>query len=204
MYPKPIQQLIEYFTRLPGIGPRAAGRFVFALLKEDPELVKDFGETLASLPQTVIACGECFRAVEKNPPTDKICDLCQNNQRNQAMLMVVEKDSDFLNIEKNRFYNGLYHVLGGTISALDTESTKKLKIKELYDRVRAKKSALPQLEIILATNPTPEGDNTANYLEKILEPLIVKITRLGRGITAGSELEYLDETTMRNALKNRK
>ena len=118
--------------------------------------------------------------------------------------MVVEKESDLLSVERSGNYKGLYHVLGGVVSLLDSESTKKLTMLELYTRVSSAKKSDSALEIILATNPTPEGDVTANYIERILEPLTVAITRLGRGITAGSELEYIDETTMLNALKNRK
>ncbi len=202
MYPKPIQKLIEYFAHLPGIGPRAAGRFVFALLKEDPEFLKEFGAALSNLNAAVGTCAQCFKTIEAGNGT--LCVFCSNKNRNPALIMVLEKESDLLMVEKSGSYQGLYHILGGTISPLDSASSKKLTVKQLYDRVQAQKAKTPELEIILATNPTPEGDSTANYVERTLEPLQATITRLGRGITAGSELEYIDETTIMNALKNRK
>lgn len=206
MYPKPIQKLIDCFSKLPGVGPRAAGRFVFTLLREDPNFVKDFGAALTALPQTIIACSRCFRSIEKahGEISEKQCSLCADGKRNPASVMVVEKEADMLTVEKSGKYQGLYHVLGGILSPLDKDSAKKLRIRELYDRIFADKGEHQSLEIILATNPTPEGDMTANYIERVLEPLGVAITRLGRGITAGSELEYLDDTTVMHALKNRK
>lgn len=206
MYPPPIQKLIDYFAKLPGIGPRAAGRFVFSLLKEDPSFLKEFGKAIANLPRAVGQCRQCFRSVgtSNTAPENLICSLCSNKNRTPHTIMALEKESDLLMVEKSGSFQGLYHVLGGTVSPLDPESPKKLKIKELYERVAAQKKENKKLEVILATNPTPEGDMTANYIERVLEPLAVTVTRLGRGITAGSELEYLDESTIRNSLINRK
>lgn len=204
MYPKPILQLIEYFTRLPGVGPRAAGRFVFSLLKENPSFVKEFGEALSVLPSAVTTCENCFRTIEQKKSANGRCVFCSDKNRNSSIVMVIEKESDLAAAEKSGAYRGLYHVLGGTLSMLDNESPKKLKIKELYARLAEAKKTRPELEVILATNPTPEGDVTANYIERVLEPLSIQMTRLGRGITSGSELEYIDEITMQNALKNRK
>lgn len=203
MYPKPIQQLIDYFATLPGIGPRAAGRFVFALLKQDPEFLKGFGASIANLPASVALCSQCFKSIE-NTDEAKLCIYCGNKNRAQNLIMILEKEADLASIEKSGTFQGLYHILGGTVSVLDNESPKKLRMRELYARVASSKKTTPHIEIILATNPTPDGDMTANYIERILEPLAVTITRLGRGITAGSELEYADETTIAHALKNRK
>lgn len=203
MYPKPIQKLIDCFATLPGIGPRAAGRFVFALLKQDPEFLKEFGNSITALPTSVSLCAQCFKSIEHNAGT-KLCVLCQNSHRAKDSIMVLEKEADLAAIEKSGTFKGLYHILGGTISALDADSPKKLKIRELYTRIAGCKKNSPDTEVILATNPTPDGDMTANYVERILEPLTVKITRLGRGITAGSELEYTDENTIAHAFKNRK
>ena len=230
MYPKSVQKLIEFFAKLPGVGPRAAGRYVFALLKEEPQFVKEFGITLANLPSTVGICSECCMSIEQEKENitgynvtpslgrnvnkapisllarrnKNLCAFCANKNRNRTVVMVVEKESDLATVEKTGMFQGLYHVLGGTLSPLDNDSAKKIKIRELYNRVAEQKKSLPDLEVILATNPTLEGDVTANYIERILEPLKVKLTRLGRGITAGSELEYLDDTTVMHALKNRK
>ena len=203
-YPESIQKLIEYFTKLPGVGPRAAGRFVFALLKQEPEFLQNFGKALSDLPSRVGTCRECFLSIEKSQHhTEDLCRFCNHTGREKSLIMVLEKESDLNAVEKSNLFKGRYHVLGGTLSPLDPQSTKKLKIRELYNRIQNLKSD-PKTEVILATNPTPEGDITANYIEKILEPLAVKVTRLGRGITSGSELEYVDETTIRNALNNRK
>lgn len=204
MYPKPIQKLIEYFSKLPGVGPRAAGRYVFSLMKESPEFVKEFGIALANLPSSVSSCEECFRSIEKANSNGALCAFCGNPSRVKNSIMVLEKESDLLAIEKTGTFQGLYHVLGGTLSPLEQDSAKKLRIKELYNRIAERKKTIPDMEIILATNPTPEGDMTANYIQRVLEPLQVSITRLGRGITAGSELEYLDDSTVMHALKNRK
>lgn len=203
MYPKPIQKLIEHFSTLPGIGPRAAGRFVFALLKSEPEFLKEFGNSIANLSGAISLCAQCFKSIERDAEKP-LCEFCANTHRIPHQIMVLEKEADLASIEKSGTFRGLYHILGGTLSALDSESPKKLKIRELYNRAADIKKRAPELEMILATNPTPEGDMTANYIERVMEPLGIKITRLGRGITAGSELEYVDETTIIHAMKNRK
>ena len=138
-----------------------------------------------------------------------LCELCRGSRRNPRMIMVVEKEVDLKNIERTRKFDGLYHVLGGTIDPLDSAAPGRLHLRELFERARLLAADGPEIEIILATNPTAEGNATALYLDRIFSPLknqhpALKITRLGRGISTGAELEYSDEITIANALENRK
>lgn len=207
MYPKPLQSLIDLFTKFPGIGPRQATRFAFHILKR-PGLAKELASHLATLEDTIGFCRQCFRALEQND--SGLCSLCRDEKRDTTILAVVEKESDMYNLEKTGSFLGLYHVLGGVISPFDHDSPKKLRLRELHERVK-KNTAMhhERFEVVLATNSTTEGDTTAMYIERILSPLKeiypeLKISRLGRGLSLGSELEYADETTIRNAFQNRK
>lgn len=207
MYPKPIQRIIEAFSRFPGVGPRQASRFAFFLLKEKNGLLKELSEALNELGDKIIYCSQCFRAIEKNE--SGLCNFCQNSKRQPDLIAVAEKESDLQNLEKTGEFQGLYHVLGGVISALDPESPKKIHLKELYVRIENILQKQQKAEIILATGATTEGDTTALYIERILKPLAdkfpeLKISRLGRGLSLGAELEYADEATLKNALKNRR
>ncbi len=202
-----IQKLAEYFEKLPGIGPRQARRFVYALLKKDTDFINSFSKLISNLKKETISCQECQRYFEtKNGNT--ICLICNNLNRNKNTLLVIEKDVDLNNIEKAGFYNGLYFVLGGLVPPIGADLPEEVKMRELFEKVK-KDSTLKNLkEIILAFSATPEGENTANYTTKILEPITekfpVKISRLGRGLSTGTELEYSDKETITNALKNRK
>lgn len=196
-----ISKLSLLFERFPGIGPRQARRFVYALLDEHDDIVKELAGTIQELKSNVKRCNECFRAFEAS---DSTCPICRTNAKHSNML-VVEKDVDLENIEKAGIYNGLFHVLGGSISPLNPNSQEKLRLKELYSRI--KKS--PEInEVILATSATNEGDATSAYIERILEEFKkqrgLKISRLGRGLSTGSHLEFSDRDTLRNALDNRK
>lgn len=206
MYPKPIQNLIDLFTKFPGIGPRQASRFVFYILKEGG-LAGDFVKSLQELQTSVIFCELCFRSVEKE--RGGICVFCMDKKRDQRTVVIVEKESDLQNLERTGALNGLYHVLGGTISPLDPNSPKNLHLRELHKRVKNLLEKGDKCEVILATSATTEGDTTALYIERILAPLktqyqVLKISRLGRGLSLGSELEYADEVTLKSALCNRK
>lgn len=207
MYPQPIQNLIELFGKLPGIGPRQAARFVFHILKK-PGLAGELALTLATLEDKIGFCAQCFRALEKNE--SGLCNFCRDSRRDTTLLAVVEKESDMQNLEKTGSFLGLYHVLGGVISALDPDSPRKLRLRELHARVKKNlASTQKQFEVILATNSTVEGDTTALYIERVLLPLKdtyphLLVSRLGRGLSLGSELEYADEVTLKNALTNRK
>lgn len=210
MFPKPVQQLIDLLAKLPGIGPRQAARFAFFLLKDQSELTDQLADALKSVTSKIQLCAQCFRLIESAPEiAHKLCEYCRDQRRDQMLITVVEKESDMLNLEKTGVYNGTYHVLGGVISPLDSESPKKLHLRELHDRVKNLLEQRETCEVVLGTNPTTEGDTTALYLERILSPLKnryekFKLSRLARGLSLGSELEYADEITLRNALVNRK
>ncbi len=210
MYPKQIQQLIDLFSRFPGIGPRQAARFAFFILKEEDPFIGELRAALQDAEERIGICDTCFRMMERENGNIRSCTICADPRRETHMIAVVEKESDMRNVEQSGAYHGLYHVLGGVISPLDPDSPKTLRLRELYDRVEARLTAAEiPYEVILATNPTTEGDTTSRYIERILAPLQsthphLTISRLGRGLSLGSELEYVDEITLKNALTNRK
>lgn len=212
MLSKPIQNLVDFFLKFPGVGPRQAARFAFHLLREDREQVRTLAEAIAKLHDDVKLCSQCYKTYDNNHygAAAGFCEICRDGRRNPAAVMVVEKEVDLANIERTNKFDGFFHVLGGTVNPLDSSAPVRLHLKELFERVRrlaGGESAI--VEVILATNPTTEGDATALYLERIFAPLknqhpALKISRLGRGLTTGSELEYSDEVTITNALLNRK
>ncbi len=209
MYPKAIQNLIDLFSRFPGIGPRQATRFAFFILKEKNPFISELVTALQEMEAAVGVCSECFRTMERAGTDEHRCAFCRDTRRDHAVVAVMEKESDMQNMESTGAYHGLYHILGGVISPLDTESPKRIRLKELYERIEDALKAKEKCEVILATNPTTEGDTTALYIERILSPLKDKypsltLSRLGRGLSLGAELEYADEVTLKNALKNRK
>lgn len=204
MQPESIKRLIEYFTRLPGIGPRQASRFAFTLLDEDQRTIEGFADSLRELARSVSRCTECFRAIE-NGEGATLCLTCRNDIH---AILIIEKDQDLETISKTGIWQDAYHVLGGTISLLNEKTRVTDRIKSLYERLdrRAKKDS--SIEVVLATSATTEGDSTALYIERVLEPFIkdkrITLTHLGRGISTGTEMEYADPATLKNALKNRK
>lgn len=207
MYPKPIQKLIDLFIKFPGIGPRQAGRFAFFILKEGGGLIEDLISALKEMKEKVVFCAQCFRSME-NRENDR-CATCHDAKRDQTTIAIVEKEADMQNLEKTALHHGVYHVLGGVISPLDADSPKKLHLREMHGRIKNILEKHGKCEVILATGSTTEGDTTALYIERILASLKekhinFKISRLGRGLSLGSELEYADEITLKNALTNRK
>lgn len=210
MLSKPIQNLIEFFLKFPGVGPRQATRFVFYLLREDRAVAHSLAAAIAKLHDDVKVCGQCYRTFDGNRAVETaFCEFCRDSRRSANQVLIVEKEVDLENIERTKKYGGLYHVLGGTISPLDSSAPARLHIKELFERIQKLVASGGEIEVILATNPTAEGDATALYLERVLGPLKnqhagLKLSRLGRGLTTGSELEYSDEITITNALMNRK
>jgi recombination protein RecR len=210
MYPPPLQHLIDLFARFPGIGPRQAARFAFFLLK-DRQTANDLSEAIARAVSRLASCSQCFRSIERRENQNgTLCAFCASPKRDPSSIAVVEKESDLLNLEKTGAFGGMYHVLGGVVSPLESSSIGHLHLKELYQRVRARleKEKKP-FELVLATNSTTEGDMTALYIERIMEPLKnthphFRISRLGRGLSLGAELEYADEITLKNALNNRR
>ena len=198
MYPKSIQRLIEIFSKFPTVGPRTAARFVFYLMGKSKEEVEELVAAIQDLKKNVKICSLCFKPFETE---GDLCEICKNPMRDKTLLCVVEKETDLMVIEQTKKFNGLYFILGGTVSRFKKKEVKKLRIKELKERVKNE----PEIkEIIIAINPTLEGEATTLYLERILKPYNKKITRLGRGLPVGAELEYADEETLGSALEGRK
>ena len=194
-----LDQLIEYFLKFPGIGPRQAKRFAYFLAGESENFVKNFTRLILEVKNQTRQCKSCWRFFETQNHSASLCGICSNLNRDASSLMVVEKDVDLDNIERAGAYHGKYFVLGGTIS-LTGNNKNNLRLKELFEKVKKEKIK----EVILATSATLEGENSNRYVEKILQPLKTKVTRLGRGLSTGAELEYSDSETIANALKNRK
>jgi recombination protein RecR len=195
VFPKSFKKLIDYFSSLPSVGPKMAERLVLYLFKQDKEMLKDFGETLTNLKINLRYCEKCFNISEGN-----LCEICADKSRNQQKICVVEEPLDIIAIERTKKYNGLYHVLGGTLGMAKNDDLGQLKLNELEKRVADEKIE----EIILAMNPTTEGDATALYIARLLKDSIIKITKLARGLSTGGDIEYADELTLGSAIINRK
>ena len=193
-----IDRLIESFLKFPGIGPRQAKRFVYFLAGEDKAYVDNLAKLILEVKSGMKQCESCYRYFESKNIEIDLCPVCSGASRDSSVIMAVEKDVDLENIERTGNFRGKYFVLGGLLSLAGNE-TASVRLKQLFDKVQKEKPA----EIILATSATVEGENTNLYIERILEPLKVKITRLGRGLSTGAELEYSDSDTIENALKNR-
>ncbi|KKU39847.1 MAG: Recombination protein RecR [Candidatus Azambacteria bacterium GW2011_GWD2_46_48] len=178
---------------MPSIGPRQASRLAFHLLKKSTGELQDYANVILALHQDLNVCAECFYV---SGGKDKNCEICNDPERDQSVICVVEKETDTAAIEKTGRFKGLYHILGGTISKLEPESYKKLRVKELFERIKtSQKEKTPVKEAILALNPT---------LERVLKATGVKITRLGRGLPSGADMEFADEETLGEALDSRK
>lgn len=203
MYSPSIQKLIEQFSKFPTVGPRTAARFVFYLLQLPKEEIKELSDSISSLKEKAKLCSSCFKSFEPFDATQNkpgLCEICSHPKRDKNLLCIIEKETDLETIEKTKKYSGLYFILGGNVSRLRKQDIEKLRIKELLERLGDTK------EIIIATNPTTEGEATALYLERVIKnlPGERRVTRLGRGLPIGSELEYADEETLSSALDNRK
>lgn len=199
--PKSVQNLIEAFERLPGIGPKTAQRLTFYLLHAPLEESKALAEAAIFMKEKTKVCSICFNIGEEDP-----CQICSDSNRDQTTIMVVENPLDVVALEKAN-YKGLYHVLHGVISPLENIGPSEIHIRELLPRLKKPSTNSGQVavqEIILATNPTMEGEATAMYIQRLISPLGVKVTRIARGLPVGSDLEYADETTLSRALEGRK
>jgi recombination protein RecR len=193
------KQTIKLLQKLPGVGPRQAARFVLALLEKDESELKDLGQAIANLKRDIRFCRECFNVSENGS-----CHVCSDPKRDDSKILVVEKVTDLDSIEKTGLYKGLYHVLGGSINPLDGITPETLRFKELDKRIDQLADGR-ELELIIATNPNTAGETTSLYIKDLFENKKgVVLTRLGRGLASGSNLEYADETTLRNALEYRK
>jgi len=190
---KVLGRLIEAFSRLPGIGEKSAQRMAFYLLKQGKEESERLAKAILDLNESVGQCSICFNLTEEDP-----CSICSDSRRDRSIICVVEEPRDILAIERSGTYRGLYHVLGGVLSPLDGIGEDQLHVAELFSRVDKGVA-----EIILATNPTMEGEMTAAYLAKKLENSGVKVTRIARGIPFGGSLEFNDAITVAKALEGR-
>ncbi|MEK7208892.1 MAG: recombination mediator RecR [Patescibacteria group bacterium] len=198
-----IEKLVATFIRFPGIGPRQARRFIYHLLAQNSLTIENLAQDLLTLKQTVNQCRSCCRffIVNNRAAAKEICELCLDESRDPSILMIVEKDSDLEVVRKSGHYSGQFFVLGGLVPILEEAPAKKIRLNPLLEKIKATKNQLKEIIIALAANP--EGDNTGEYLQRALAPLGIKITILGRGLSTGTELEYSDAETLRNALKNR-
>jgi len=200
MYSPTIQKLINLFSKFPTVGPRTAARFVFYLMGLKKEEVEQILNSISELKKNIEICIFCFKPFESKSEGG-FCEICSNPARDKSLLCIVANETDLESIEKIKKYQGRYFILGGTVSALRKSDIEKLRIKDLEERIKNH----PEIqEIILAINPTSEGETTTLYLERLLKPYGKKISRLGRGLPVGAELEYADEETLRSAFEGRK
>mgnify|MGYP003424173061 FL=1 len=200
-----LDRLIRHFEKFPGIGSRQAKRFAFHLLTLPQEEVADISELIRVIRASVTLCPSCQRFFSKEG-TMEVCSICSNTNRDNTKLVIVERDSDIDAIERSGIYDGFYFVLGGTVPLLDTQDTKKLRGSALKQLVEMR-GPLGLREIILGFSVNPDGENTSRYIEILLKDSIekytLKVSHLGRGLSTGSELEYADPETIKNARKNR-
>jgi recombination protein RecR len=202
---EPIARLVEHLKRLPGIGQKSAVRLAFHLLRQPEDDVQQLADALVAAKQNLRTCSICHNLTDQEQ-----CEFCRSADRNPQQICVVESAQDIVNLEKTARYQGLYHVLGGVIAPLQGVGPEQLNIKSLMTRLSApggsasggEKDSVE--EIIIATNPTAEGDATALYLARLLKPLGVRVTRLAMGIPIGGELEYTDSSTLQHALEGRR
>lgn len=191
---KPISRLIQEFNKLPGIGPKSAQRLAYHLLQSPPEKARDLAEAIIGIKENLKLCSACLNITDSDP-----CAICADESRDTTRICVVEEPIDIMPLERTRKYRGLYHVLHGVISPGDGIKPEDLHIRELLDRL----SGGNVVEVILATNPNAEGEATSLYIQRLLAPLGIRITRLARGLPFGGDLEYADDITLSRALEGR-
>ena len=193
-YPEPIAKLIESYAKLPGIGQKTATRLAFYTIGMSDDDVNQFAANLLSAKRDLHFCSICGNLTDADP-----CNICSDESRDRTTIFVVEESKDVLAMEKIREYNGLYHVLHGTISPMNGVSPDDINVKTLIIRLMDSQVA----EVIIATNGTSDGEATAMYLARIIKPAGIKVTRLARGLAVGSDIEYADEVTLSKAVENR-
>ena len=194
-FPEPVARLIEALQKLPGVGPKSAQRMTFFLLKRPADEVGELSAALTALKTRIVHCSRCFNVTEEDP-----CRICGDPARDARSLCVVEEPNDLLAVERTGEFKGRYHVLMGALSPLDGVGPEDIRVRELLHRLDGEVVD----EVILATNPSVEGEATAIYLAKLLKPLGLRITRIARGLPVGGDLEYADEVTLSKALEGRK
>jgi recombination protein RecR len=192
--PRSVTRLIEEFHRLPGIGPKTAQRLTFYLLRAPKDQVEQLGDSIKDLRTRITTCSICCNISEEDP-----CGVCRDESRDHTQICVVEEPLDMVALERTRQYKGVYHVLHGAISPVEGIGPEDLRIRELLDRLRSDRVN----EVLLATNPNIEGEATAMYIERLVKPLGIRLTRLARGLPVGGDLEYADEVTLTRALEGR-
>ncbi len=195
-YPPSLERLLHELEKLPGIGPRTAQRLAFHLLKQPADISRALAAALVDARTKLHPCRDCFNLTEET-----LCNICASSNRERSSLLVVEDPSDVVAFERTHEYRGLYHVLGGTLSPLEGRGPQDLTLDALVERV---KKAGSFKEIIVATDPTVEGDSTALYIQQLLKGVTVKVTRLARGLPSGGDVEYADESTLLKALEGRR
>lgn len=188
-YDEPIERLIEYFRTLPGVGYKTAQRYAYSIIEGQKDRAKNFADAIIEVKEKIGLCKECGNYTDK-----EVCDIC--SKRDKKTICVVKEPRDVIAMEKVKSYNGVYHVLFGTLSPLDNRGPNDIRIKELLARVQRDGVQ----EVIMATDPDVEGDATAMYIAKLLSPLGVKVTRLAQGVAMGTDLEYADEMTLTKAM----
>ncbi|SDI57089.1 recombination mediator RecR [Alteribacillus bidgolensis] len=194
-YPTPISKLIEGFMKLPGIGPKTASRLAFYVLDMKEEDVLDFAKSLVNAKRDLTYCSMCHHITDIDP-----CRICEDQQRDQSVVCVVQDSKDVIAMEKMREYSGLYHVLHGAISPMDGVGPEDIKIPELIKRLQNDEIQ----EVIVATNPTIDGEATAMYISRLIKPTGIKVTRIAHGLPIGGDLEYADEVTLSKAIEGRR
>ena len=188
-----VDRVVVELCKLPGIGPRMAQRLVYTLLRRDPAEIENLSQALRDLCSKVRRCSLCGHYSESDP-----CHICTSESRDRRLICVVEQPQDVCAIERTGGYNGVYHVLGGALSPIDGIGPEEIRIKSLLERLRGEVR-----EVVLATNPTLEGDATALYLQNVIKPIGIRVSRIARGLPTGGDLEYADETTLSAALSMR-
>ena len=189
-----VARLIDAFRKLPGIGPKTAQRLTYHMIRMPREEAQELADAVIAVKDKIVLCETCQNIAEQSP-----CDICSNDRRDQTRICIVEEPLDALAIERTRAYFGLYHVLHGVISPVNGIGADDLKLKELLERLRDGTVE----ELILATNPNLEGEATSMYIQRLISPLGITVTRLARGLSAGADLEYADDTTLTQALQGR-
>lgn len=199
MLPRAIKKLIEEFSKLPGIGQKSAQRLAMHLLRTPDERVRGLAEAVGGLKEGIVFCGTCWNISDRDP-----CPVCSDTGRDQTKICVVEEVLDAAAIEKTSEYDGVYHVLHGVLSPVDGVGVEELKIGELINRVKGLgEDGKKVKEVILATNPSLEGEATALYIQRALNPFGVSVTRIARGLPTGGHIEYSDDITLSRAMKGR-
>jgi recombination protein RecR len=198
-YSEPVARLIDEFKRLPGIGSKSAQRLAFYVLRRPKEEMDNFVEALQEVKEKIVFCSVCNNLTDVNP-----CLYCSNPKRDRSIICIVEEPYNLVAVEKTRSYRGLYHILHGSLSPIRGVGPDELMLPNLLPRLLPENNdGVEVQEVIIATNPTTEGEATANYIARLLKPLGVRTTRIAMGMPVGSDLEYVDEVTMDKALANR-